>query len=69
VKIFLSYPSEERDTAERLNYALVDQGHDVFFDRADLPAGYEYDQRIVSAIAESDLIVFLITPAAVTPGR
>lgn len=69
VKIFLSYPSDERDTAERLNYALVDQGHDVFFDRADLPAGYEYDQRIVSAIAESDLIVFLITPTAVTPGR
>ena len=69
VKIFLSYPSDERDTAERLNYALVEQGHDVFFDRADLPSGYEFDQRIASAIAESELIVFLITPSAVTPGR
>jgi hypothetical protein len=69
VKIFLSYPSDERDTAERLNYALVEQGHDVFFDRADLPAGFEFDQRIASAIAESDLIVVLITPTAVTPGR
>jgi hypothetical protein len=69
VKIFLSYPSDERDTAERLNFALIEQGHDVFFDRADLPAGFEFDQRIASAIAESDLIVFLITPMAVTPGR
>jgi hypothetical protein len=69
VKIFLSYPSDERDTAERLNFALVEQGHDVFFDRADLPAGFEFDQRIASAISASDLIVFLITPSAVTPGR
>lgn len=69
VKIFLSYPSDEGDTAERLNFALVEQGHDVFFDRADLPAGFEFDQRIASAIAESELIVFLITPSAVTPGR
>ena len=69
MKIFLSYPSDERDTAERLNFALVEQGHDVFFDRADLPAGFEFDQRIASAIAASDLIVFLITPTAVTPGR
>jgi TIR domain-containing protein len=69
VNIFLSYPSDERDTAERLNYALIEQGHDVFFDRADLPAGFEFDQRIASAIADSDLIVFLITPTAVVPGR
>ena len=69
VNVFLSYPSDERDTAERLNFALVEQGHDVFFDRADLPAGFEFDQRIASAIAESDLIVFLVTPTAVTPGR
>ena len=69
MKIFLSYPSDARDTAERLNYVLVEQGHDVFFDRADLPAGFEFDQRIASAIAESELIVFLITPTAVTPGR
>lgn len=69
MKIFLSYPSDERDTAERLNIALVEQGHDVFFDRADLPAGYEFDQRIASAIVQSELIVFFITPLAVAPGR
>jgi hypothetical protein len=69
VRIFLSYPSEERDAAERLNLALLQQGHDVFFDRADLPPGLEYDQAIAAAVAASDLVVFLITPASVTPGR
>ena len=69
MKIFLSYPSEERSAAERLNLALLQQGHDVFFDRADLPPGLEYDQAIATAIAASDLFIFLITPASVTAGR
>ena len=69
MRIFLSYPSEERDAAERLNLALLQQGHDVFFDRADLPPGLEYDQAIAAWVAASDLVVFLITPASVTPGR
>jgi len=69
VKIILSYPSEERGVAERVNYALLALGHDVFFDREDLPAGLTYDQAIVNAIDSSDLFVFLITPAAVTAGR
>jgi hypothetical protein len=69
VKIFLSYPSEERSTAERLNYALLQQGHDVFFDREDLAPGHEYDQMIAASIAASDLVVFLLTPGFVRPGR
>ena len=69
MKIFLSHPSEERDVAERLNLALVQQGHNVFFDRADLEPGREYDQAIANAIAASELFIFLITPGSVTPGR
>ena len=69
MKIFISYPSEEREAAEQLNLALLQQGHDVFFDRDDLPPGLEYDQAIATFIAQSDLIVFFITPAAVEPGR
>ena len=68
MKIFLSYPSEERSIAKRLNVALLQHGHDIF-DRADLPAGQEYDQTIANAIASSDLIVFLVARASVTPGR
>ena len=69
MKIFVSYPSEERTIAERLNYALLQQGHDVFFDRDDLAPGREYDQAIAGSIAASDLVVFLLTPGFVRPGR
>jgi hypothetical protein len=69
LKIFLSYPSEARDVAERVNIALLALGHDVFFDRDDLAPGREYDQAIARSIAASDLFVFLITPQSVTAGR
>jgi hypothetical protein len=68
MKIFLSYPSEERAIAERLNYALLSQGHDVFFDRDDLSAAHEYDLAIAEAVRESDLFVFLITPSSIETG-
>ena len=69
MKVFLSYPSEERPVVERINHALVVLGHDVFFDRADLEPGLEYDQAIAKAIEASDVFVFFITPKSVEQGR
>jgi hypothetical protein len=69
VKIFLSYATEIRDRAESVNAALLAAGHDVFFDREDLPAGQGYDDRIRGAIEGSDLFLFLISPAAVVAGH
>ncbi|MGH8719583.1 MAG: toll/interleukin-1 receptor domain-containing protein, partial [Burkholderiales bacterium] len=46
MKIFLSYSSEDHNLVEPITLALNGQGHDVFFDQEDLPAGEEYDQRI-----------------------
>lgn len=69
MKIFLSYASEIRSRAEGVNAALQAAGHDVFFDREDLPAGLNYDDRIRSAIESSDLFVFLLSPAAVAEGH
>lgn len=69
MKIFLSYASEIRTRAEGVNAALQAAGHDVFFDREDLPAGLNYDDRIRSAIESSDLFVFLLSPAAVAEGH
>ena len=37
----------------------------VFFDRADLPAGDEYHNRIRAAIENSHLVIFLISPDAI----
>jgi sulfatase modifying factor 1 len=68
MKIFLSYASQDREPAKSIYLALRDQGHRVFFDRADLPAGEEYHNRIRSAAESSDLFIFLITANAVDAG-
>ena len=55
-------------TAERLNLALL-QRATTCSSTGGSSAGLEYDQAIAAAIAASDLIVFLITPASVAAGR
>ncbi|MDH3930882.1 MAG: CHAT domain-containing protein [Chromatiales bacterium] len=69
MKIFLSYASDHRPTAEDLCCRLQALGHEVFFDREDLPAGRSFDDYIRNAIEESDLFVFLISPESVADGR
>lgn len=69
MRVFLSYPSDERTTAERINLALGAAGFDVFFDRDDLPHGEEFDGAVRRAVKASSLFVFLITPTALEPGR
>jgi formylglycine-generating enzyme required for sulfatase activity len=68
MKIFLSYASEDRAAAAAIRLALRAQGHDVFFDRDDLPPGEEFDARIRRAIEQSDLFVFLVSPQALDRG-
>jgi formylglycine-generating enzyme required for sulfatase activity len=68
MKVFLSYPSEDRPLAEQIALALAHQGHDVFFDREDLPPGDEFHVRIRRGIERSDLFVFLVSPHAFDPG-
>lgn len=68
MKVFLSYASQDRAIADEIHRALLDQGHDVFFDRDDLPPGEEYHARIRRAIEQSDLFVFLVSPDAIDAG-
>ena len=68
MRIFLSYASQDREMAKSIYLALRDQRHTVFFDRADLPAGDEYHNRIRSAIENSDLFMFLISANAIDAG-
>jgi formylglycine-generating enzyme required for sulfatase activity len=62
MRIFLSYASEDRASADAIRLALHNDGHDVFFDREDLPPGGEFHTRIRRAIEESDFAIFLISP-------
>ena len=68
MKIFLSYASPDRAIAQSINRALLDQGHDVFFDRDDLPPGEEFHIQIRRAIEAADLFVFLISEHAINAG-
>lgn len=69
MKIFLSYASPYRAIAEDLCCRLQAAGHEVFFDREDLPPGNSFDERIHSAIHSSELFIFLISPEAVAEGH
>ena len=66
--VFLSYASENRPRAEEIALALKADGHDVFFDSAKLSGGESYHQVIRKQIAETDLLLFLISPDSVQPG-
>ena len=65
MRIFLSYAKEDRDIAKAIYLALRDQGHRVFFDRTDLPAGEEFHNRIRRAIEGSHLFIFLLSAKAI----
>lgn len=69
MKIFLSYPAEQRHIANEVFLRLSGEGHRVFFDRTDLAAGQSYDQRIGDEINASDLFLFLLTPESIKAGR
>ena len=68
MRVFLSYSGDQRPLAENLNQLLLSEGHDVFFDRDDLPPGETYADRIRRAVARCHVFVFLISPESVAKG-
>jgi nucleoid-associated protein YgaU len=69
LKIFLSYATAQRAAADDIAHRVQAAGHDVFFDREDLPPGQSYDDRIRGAIEGCDLFVFLVAPESVASGH
>ncbi|HKC45702.1 MAG TPA: toll/interleukin-1 receptor domain-containing protein [Burkholderiales bacterium] len=68
MKLFLSYPSAQRELADRLALALEAERHEVFVDRTDLKAGEAFHRTLREAILGADGMVFLVTPESVAPG-
>jgi hypothetical protein len=67
--VFLSYSSEQSETATRIELSLKQDGHSVFRDRSSLPAGDAYDTRIRAAVEECEVFVFLVSRESLSPGR
>jgi hypothetical protein len=68
MRVFLSYAGEQRTTADSVALRLRQAGHDVFFDKDDLPAAASFDDRIRQGLERSDTLVFLVGPESVAPG-
>ena len=68
VRLFLSYASEDRPRAEEIALALKADGHEVFFDATELRGGESYHQVLRERMAESDRLLFLISPWSVELG-
>lgn len=68
-RVFLSYSSELHDIADQINLSLVGRGHDVFFDRDDLPEGATFEKQIEAGVKSSDFMIFLVSPHSVQDGR
>src|SRR6266511_410935 len=67
--IFLSYASEQSEAATHIELSLKGDGYSVFRDRTSLPPGESFDARILAAIEESDLFIFLISHESISHGR
>ena len=66
MQIFISYAREEHSTADRIAVGLRQEGHEVFFDRDQLPSAEGFDAQIRKAIGKSGLFLFLISPDSVS---
>src|SRR5437588_12747420 len=47
---------------------MLGSGHSVFFDKESLPPAGDYQTKIRNAVADSDFLVFLISPESVKKG-
>ena len=69
MRVFLSFASEDRDRVAVIAQSIRAIGHDVFLDHDELGPGREFEQRIARAIADSALMVFMISPDSVRKGK
>jgi hypothetical protein len=69
VRIFLSYARERQTDAARLNSALLQEEHEVFYDQWKLLSGNSFHKPIRDALQQAELFIFLISPESVEQGR
>lgn len=65
LKVFISYSRADLAVADAMVEALERNGFTVTIDRRDLPYGEEWQAELATFIAESDTIVWLVSPDSV----
>src|SRR5262245_42926147 len=70
LKVFISYSRRDSsDFADELVAGLELAGFAPFLDRHDIAAGEEWEARLRGLIAQSDTVVFVVSPEAVSSER
>ncbi len=63
--VFVSYSRDDLDFVSRLHGELEERGVGVHLDREDIEKGEDWWERLQQLIAESDTVVFVLSPASV----
>jgi hypothetical protein len=66
--VFISYAAADRHIAEKVALALEERGYSAFWDRTSLLPGAGFNLAIEQAIADSELMVVLVSAEAVERG-
>src|SRR6476619_7136217 len=70
LKVFISYSRKDSaEFADELMAGLERGGCAAFLDRHDIAAGEDWEERLGGLIAESDTVVFVVSPEAVKSDR
>ena len=69
MRIFISHAREQGDLAHEMSIKLRDEGHTTFVSTTSLRPGEPFERSIRSALRRSHLLIFLISPESMTPGR
>src|SRR5262245_6676799 len=64
-KVFISYSRADLSFTDRLDAALRARGFEPLIDRAEIYAFEDWWHRIEALIAQSDTVVFVLSPDAV----
>lgn len=66
MKIFLGYPSERAEIAREIYEFLKTHDNDVWYDKASLVGGDDWDRERLAAQKDADLVVHLISVEVLT---
>src|SRR5262250_1300677 len=70
LKVFISYSRRDAsEFADELGAGLELAGFAPFLDRHDISAGEDWEARLGGLIAQSDTVVFVVTPESVKSER
>jgi TPR repeat protein len=64
LRVFISYSRTESDFADQLQAALQTCGFECVIDREDISGGEDWKTRLGALIAESDTVVFVLSPSS-----